>query len=158
MRSGEHTVFSGHIWDLLDDDHLSIEVTNSDKLEVEGKARTSLMTWRKEYGLSVDFFSSFLSCSRRSAAVRNERELSLTWVDILALAFGLDFLAAGSSSSSSSSSSVTMDCREEGREEEDFTDAGSISESEGTMKSSSSEALEDFRPFFTGDFLNLVSL
>lgn len=46
----------------------------------------------------------------------------------------------------------------QGREEQDFTDAGSISESDAAMKSSSSEALEDFRPFFTGDFLNLVSL
>lgn len=124
--------------------------------------RTSLTSCKNPYGLSVAFFSSFLSCSRCSAAVRNENE-SDVWVEalglILAFPFDFNFLEIGSSSSSSTSSE-SNDWRDEGREEEVFMDPTSASESsDGTTKSSSSsEALEDFRPVFAGDFLNLVIL
>ena len=124
---------------------------------------TSLtLSAKKEYGDSAAFFSSFLPCSRCSAAVRkvalppelaNAFELPFTGELLL---LPLDFLfffgsssSSWSKSSSSSSSVATPDRREalERREDEDFMDLVSTSESEGTIKSSSSsEALERDRP------------
>jgi hypothetical protein len=120
-----------------------------------GELRTSLISRRNAYGLSLSFFSFFLSCSRCSAAVRNERVLDvppgahLSAVAFLAVDLLFDFLAG---SSSSESSSETADRREEPDREEkdldDFRDFVSKSESESSAKSaSSSEAIErDLRP------------
>jgi len=129
--------------------------------------RTSLtLSAKKEYGDSADFFSSFLSCSRCSAAVRKVAlppvapELANAFEFPFAcelLLLPLDFLFFfGSSSSSCSKSSSSSDEAAPGRreapeerEDEDFVDFVSTSESEGTMKSSSSEALERARPVHT---------
>jgi hypothetical protein len=111
---------------------------------------TSLTSSRKAYGFSADFFSFFLSCSRRSACVKKENDDASSDADGVTFAGLLDlpFFGTGSSSSSSSSSDNT-DGREEeeAREEDDLVDLLSSSDSDGTMKSSSSsEAFEDFRP------------
>jgi hypothetical protein len=103
----------------------------------------------------VAFFSSFLPCSRFSAAVRNrplEEAPSGTLVFLAPELFpfaemplDLDALALGASSSLISSSEETAERREdaEERDAEDLTErASSLSESEGAMKSSSSDAAE----------------
>ena len=123
---------------------------------------TSLtLSAKKEYGDSAAFFSSFLPCSRCSAAVRKAAvppELANAFefpFDGELLLLPLDFLfffgssSSSSLKSSSSSKEATPDRREalERREDEDFVDLISTSESEGTIKSSSSsEALEHARP------------
>lgn len=121
--------------------------------------RTSLILLaKKEYGDSAAFFSSFLPCSRCSAAVRKVApplanafefpfagELLLFPLDF---AFFFGFSSSSCSKPSSSSDETTPDRREapEEREEDDFTDLVSTSESEGTIKSSSSEGMERARP------------
>jgi hypothetical protein len=120
-----------------------------------------ILSAKKEYGDSAAFFSSFLPCSRCSAAVRKVAlppELANAFEFPFAgelLLLPLDFLfffgssSSSSPKSSSSSDEATSDRREalERREEEDFMDLISTSESEGTIKSpSSSEALERARP------------
>jgi hypothetical protein len=63
-----------------------------------------------------------------------------------ALPFVLAAFGTSSSSSVKSSEEAFERCEAEEREDEDLTDFVSTSESEGTMKSSSSDALErDFR-------------
>lgn len=116
---------------------------------------TSCTSAKNEYASSVAFFSLFLSCSRRSAAVKNAFVLPdipsavttffppvLCFPDDFAFAFAFCGL-----SSSEDSSEGTVDRREAvERDEDDFTDLTSVSES-GTMKSSSSsDAFDrDFR-------------
>lgn len=127
-----------------------------------------ILSAKKEYGDSAAFFSSFLSCARCSAAVRkvelppatNAFEPPFACELLLLLAEDFPFLFGSSlsswSKSSSSSDEVAPDRREgpEEREDEDFTDLVSTSESEGTIKSSSSfEALERVRPVYTNDEL-----
>jgi hypothetical protein len=141
-----------------------ISVRRENKIQQKQLILTSLtLSYKKEYGDSAAFFSSFLPCSRCSAAVRkvalppelaNAFELPFAG-ELLLLPLGFLFFFGSSSSSwpkSSSSSEATPDRREalERREDEDFMDLVSTSESEGTIKSSSSsEALERGRPVYT---------
>lgn len=88
--------------------------------------RTSLISARNAYGLSLSFFSFFFSCSRCSAAVRKERlpdvaaGALLSAAAFLAVDLLFDFLTG---SSSSDSSSEMAERREEpDREETDLND------------------------------------
>ncbi len=133
---------------------------------------TSRTSFKKLYGSSADFFSSFFPCSRCSAAVRKANDPPFPDVAIVletlldepdflpaAFAFPFDLLffwkplsrsrsSSSNSAASSSSSPETMERRdemEERREDDllDLADGVSTSESSGTTKSSSSEeALE----------------
>ena len=125
-----------------------------------GAELTSCTSWRKLYGSSAAFFSSFFPCARCSAAVRKPNvPLALAAVllpaalVVVAFPFPFDFVFFGASSrsrvssskSSSFSEAVEREETEERREENfiDFVEDASSSESSGTMKSSSSEdALE----------------
>ena len=117
---------------------------------------TSLRSLKNAYGSSVAFFSFFFSCSRCSAAVSKENPPDADAPDRLffplpvdlPLGLELNFLF---SSSSVTSSKETIERREEAeeRDDDDRIDLASTSESEGTIKSSSSDALDrDLRATF----------
>lgn len=100
--------------------------------------------------------SFFFPCSRFSAAVKNEEPPPAVFPSSAAVAFllaealgleellfDLELFLTGSSSSLDSSNETTERREDaEDRDEDDLTDFVSISESEGTMKSSSSDAFE----------------
>lgn len=133
------------------------------QIPAKKKFLTSLiLSAKKEYGDSAAFFSSFFPCSRCSAAVRKvalapepANAFEFPFPCELVLFFPFFFGSSSSSSSCSKSSSsadeAPPDRREapKEREDEDLMDLVSTSESEGTIKSSSSsEALERARPVY----------